>query len=170
MGGNAIVDERILRGLIEERGNHPQKRQLEVPADFDGILESAVDVLEEERQTDSEAASAEECDEQVVARVRPGGSTRHFGCVDDADITRLEVTGNAGFLRALHEAFEDLAVARSIARQHAVLNALAIERKRASFLLFECLCQAAFLRQCLLVIVSHRLNNLGNLSLDLRLG
>ena len=54
--------------------------------------------------------------------------------------------------------------------EHAVVDALAVQRQRVGLLLLERVDQALLLRLRRLVVVAQRLDDLGDLALELRLG
>ena len=98
------------------------------------------------------------------------GVARRLGRVDDADVARLQLAGDAGLLRPLHQALVDLLVALHVALEHAVVDApcgsSTAPRPSAGSSAAR---QALLLRQRGLVLVAHRLHDLGDLALQLRL-
>ena len=102
--------------------------------------------------------------------VRRDRSARNLRGVHDADVARALLAGDARFLRALHQAVVDLAVALGFALQNAVLDALAVLAERFGFLRVQRGLQAPFLVQRGEIFVLDRLDDLRLFDMQLGVG
>src|SRR6266850_1656785 len=101
---DAVVDERRRMSAARQHRDHPERRNAEQRLDFFRRLDPVVEVLEEEREADPETRAAEEAKQHVQCPSRTHGGVRLVRRVDDANVARLELSGDACFLRALQEA------------------------------------------------------------------
>jgi hypothetical protein len=109
--------------------HHAQERQAQRPH-LVGVLDAAVNVLEHEGAAETHDGAAEEREEEVQPRARARLPARHLGAVDDAHVRRPQLARDPRLLRPLEQALVDLAVALGIPEQHAVVDALPVERER----------------------------------------
>jgi hypothetical protein len=163
---DAAIEQRGV--LADHLGNHAEERQAQMRLDLVRRLDPIVEILEEERRP-ARPAIRRKCPRPHSASSSDSTAPAQFSLVDDRMLLVLSAR-DAGLFRALHQRFEDLAVARGVALERAVVDPLAVERQRVLFLLFERADQALFLRQRRLVIVLERLYALCDLALDARLG
>ena len=155
-----------------ERRHHAEERQPEVRLDLVGRLDAVVEVLEEERQAAGQRASRRTAPSSrfsAVLRRRPAPRG-----VSAASTTRMLLVfsspRDAGLLRALHQAVVDLPVAlRRRARARRSRSPLRFSASASPFCCVERGRQALLLRQRRLVFVLDRLDDLGDLALQLRL-
>ena len=114
--GDAVVDQRIASAaLSKSAGTMPRNGSPRCAFSSSGLLMRLSRYSKKNASPPRQRDAAKQRQQQVHRRVRAHGPARHFRRVDHADIARLQLARDAGFLRPLHQAVEDLAVAGGVA-------------------------------------------------------
>src|SRR5206468_304304 len=103
------------------------------------------DVLEEERESDSEDAADDRRERKVEQLARRRRLARTLRRIDDADVARPQLAADARLLGALEQAVVNLLVALHVALEDAVIDRLPVHPLRFGLLLVERCDQAVFL-------------------------
>ena len=168
---DAAAQERLpVMPRFAKRGNQADGWEAKVCFDFFRRLDTAVEVFEEKGDAACEEKPTEQRERQAQEHSRRRCLSRHLGAIDHTDIARLELPGDAGFPRPLHQALVNLAAALYLALEDAVFDRLAIHGESLGFLLVEGGGQAVFLGQGRLMLGAHRLHDLGDFRFERRLG
>ncbi len=116
-----------------------------------------------------ERRTAERAQQRGSSRVRMIGTPRRFRRIDDPDVVRPQLAGDAGLLGALHQDCRKSGGCSRPRVRAPVLDRLAIHRQRFALLLVERLGETALLTLRGEILVADRLHHLGHFAFELGL-
>src|SRR5919109_3223936 len=113
--GHRFTDQGLPGDLpAAEEWDHSKERKTQMRLDFLWLLDATIEILEKERQANTQKRPDEQPKQQVITLIGTCRETWRFGLIHDSDIARFELTRYPGLAASLQQSSKHRLIARGI--------------------------------------------------------